>query len=332
MARFGRYAVTAIALALLASGPGGSAFAQSDEDVERARLEAVAAAEARDTAGADRKAAVEALVAEVLRYETLTAQLTDITFRLAAAAEETRAEERAVANRRAEARRLVRQSYVAAGETILQTPGAVWDAADLVFASEVRNRLSARRTEAITDLGLASSRLDSRRVDLEALRTEHAGVKDRVTAMLPGLQDALDASLLAEAFAADGEQAALARYQLAAEELEIALARVSPGALRWRELVERYFPDEVTWAALQVLDCESRGNPEAVHEGSQATGLFQFLEGTWLLASAGAGFEGADRRDPVANVASAAWLVARSVALAHPRGAWGHWQCQPLDP
>ena len=28
-------------------------------------------------------------------------------------------------------------------------------------------------------------------------------------------------------------------------------------------------------------------------------------------------------------LSAAAWLVARSETLDHPRGAWGHWVCRP---
>ncbi|MFQ5554911.1 MAG: transglycosylase SLT domain-containing protein [Acidimicrobiia bacterium] len=332
MGHLGRRALTAIVLMVLMTAAAGAALAQSEDEVEQARQEAFAAAEARNGAAADTRSAVVALATAVHRYESLTAELTDITFLLVAAEERIRSRERAVADRRAEARRLTRQAYIAGADTILQTPGAAVGLADVAFASEVRAMLAAVRAGAVDEFDGAATELEAHRVDLDTLRTLRARVRDDAAALLPQLEDMLDAARLAEAFAVDAERAARERYQLAAGELEAALARVSPAALRWRELVERYFPDTATWAALQVLDCESRGNPEAVHDGSQATGLFQFLEGTWLFASVGAGFEGAERTDPIANVAAAAWLVARSEALAHPRGAWGHWECQPLGP
>ncbi|MBT8240278.1 MAG: hypothetical protein KJN63_03535, partial [Acidimicrobiia bacterium] len=70
------------------------------------------------------------------------------------------------------------------------------------------------------------------------------------------------------------------------------------------------------------------GTPTALNPTSDAAGLFQFLPGTWLIASKGAGFEGADPYEPEANVASAAWLVQRSIDWEHPEGAWGHWACK----
>ncbi|NIA24382.1 MAG: transglycosylase SLT domain-containing protein [Gammaproteobacteria bacterium] len=75
--------------------------------------------------------------------------------------------------------------------------------------------------------------------------------------------------------------------------------------------------------------CESGGNPDAKNPYSTATGLFQFLRGTWAIASVRAGFGGYSRLDPEANIASAAWLVKYSIRTQHPGGAWGHWSCKP---
>ena len=97
----------------------------------------------------------------------------------------------------------------------------------------------------------------------------------------------------------------------------------------WKDVVERYFRPELVWEALQVMDCESRGNPDAMHPGSGASGLFQFLDGTWILASTLSGNAGASPFDPEANVAAAAWLVEHSERVDHWRGRWGHWVCQP---
>lgn len=101
------------------------------------------------------------------------------------------------------------------------------------------------------------------------------------------------------------------------------------GTEQWRPLVERYFPQERREEAMSVMWCESRGNPQAKHPTSGATGLFQFLETTWEWVSVEAGVGGVDRTNPEANVRAAAWLVAYSERTNHPRGAWGHWECQP---
>jgi len=126
------------------------------------------------------------------------------------------------------------------------------------------------------------------------------------------------------------ESDAVEAYEIAVDEWEALKNSVSPGALAWKDLVEQYFRDDLVWEALQVLDCESRGDPNAMHPASRASGLFQFLEGTWILASTLSGNAGASPFDPEANVASAAWLLGHSERVDHPRGRWGHWVCQPL--
>jgi len=103
-------------------------------------------------------------------------------------------------------------------------------------------------------------------------------------------------------------------------------ADVDPVA-RWRPLVEEYFPRELVDQALEIIECESNGDPVARNPRSSATGLFQFLSRTWENASGPAGFEGASPLDPEANVAAAAWLVDYSLDTGH--AAWQHWTCRP---
>ncbi|NNF65685.1 MAG: transglycosylase SLT domain-containing protein [Acidimicrobiia bacterium] len=77
------------------------------------------------------------------------------------------------------------------------------------------------------------------------------------------------------------------------------------------------------------MTCESRGNPDAVNQSSQATGLFQFLPSTWAYSSVAAGFGGYPATHPEANVASAAWLLEHSILIEHRLGPWGPWECNP---
>lgn len=100
------------------------------------------------------------------------------------------------------------------------------------------------------------------------------------------------------------------------------------GVEKWRGLVERWFPERLVEEAMKIMACESGGNPEAVNPTSDATGLFQFLATTWEWVSKEAGVEGADRKNPVANVKAAAWLVSYSERTNHPQGRWGHWECR----
>lgn len=96
------------------------------------------------------------------------------------------------------------------------------------------------------------------------------------------------------------------------------------GAEQWRPLIAAYFPPEHIDAALRVLYCESRGNPQATHPSSGAAGLFQAMP-QWFT---GRGFTTPspygpfDPYNPEANVAFAAWLSAGG-------SDWTPWVCRP---
>ena len=62
-------------------------------------------------------------------------------------------------------------------------------------------------------------------------------------------------------------------------------------------------PRAVRWA-INVAYCESRYHPNSVNTDSGATGLFQFMAGTW----SGTPWASKSRLDPVANAQAAAWL------------------------
>ena len=86
----------------------------------------------------------------------------------------------------------------------------------------------------------------------------------------------------------------------------------------WRPLVASYFEAAEVERALDVVRCESGGDPSAKNPYSTASGLFQHLGSYWGERSAKAGISGADIFDPVANVTVAAWLV-------YEGGGWSHW-------
>ena len=71
----------------------------------------------------------------------------------------------------------------------------------------------------------------------------------------------------------------------------------------------------VDWAE-QIAYCESKYDPQAVNQDSDAAGLFQFLPTTW----AGTPFASSSPFDPVANAHAAAWLL-------QTYGA-SQWECQ----
>ena len=74
-------------------------------------------------------------------------------------------------------------------------------------------------------------------------------------------------------------------------------------------------PAAVQWA-INVAYCESRYHPNSVNTDSGASGLFQFMPGTW----GGTPWANQSPFDPVANAQAAAWL--------YNRYGPGRWTCQ----
>jgi Transglycosylase SLT domain len=103
--------------------------------------------------------------------------------------------------------------------------------------------------------------------------------------------------------------------------------QLKPAVEQWRSLVAAYFDPIMVDQALSIIQCESLGDPGAYNPYSGASGLFQFLPGTWAVTSTRAGFGGADVFDPEANVAAAAWLA--SYYQASGRNPWTPWHCIP---
>lgn len=73
--------------------------------------------------------------------------------------------------------------------------------------------------------------------------------------------------------------------------------------------------EAVVWA-MRIAYCESRYHPNSVNTNSGATGLFQFMAGTW----SGTPWASKSRLDPVANAQAAAWLYSHYGP--------GRWSCQ----
>lgn len=93
---------------------------------------------------------------------------------------------------------------------------------------------------------------------------------------------------------------------------------------RWLGLVERYFPWDRVSEAMEIMECESRGDPGAKNPDSTAAGLFQFLDSTWdrIAVPLGYGPYGSgDEYDPEANVHAASALL-----LRYERSGWWPWQ------
>lgn len=99
-----------------------------------------------------------------------------------------------------------------------------------------------------------------------------------------------------------------------------------PAVERWRSLVSQHFPANRVDEALHIISCESNGDPDAYNPYSDASGLFQFIPETWATASPAAGYAGASPFDPVANIATAAWLANRYQEMG--QYYWTAWNCK----
>lgn len=91
---------------------------------------------------------------------------------------------------------------------------------------------------------------------------------------------------------------------------------------QWRKLVEKHFKyQHVTWG-LNIIKCESGGNPNAYNASSGASGLFQHLKQYWAARASAAGFPGASPFNGEANIAASAYLLYAN------GGGPQHWSCK----
>lgn len=96
--------------------------------------------------------------------------------------------------------------------------------------------------------------------------------------------------------------------------------------MAWRPLIDQHFAPDLVLDALVIIQCESLGDPEAVNPYSGAAGLFQFIPGTWAVASVRAGVDGRSVFDPEANVIAASWLA--EYYRARTGDPWRPWSCR----
>lgn len=101
-----------------------------------------------------------------------------------------------------------------------------------------------------------------------------------------------------------------------------------PGVEQWRGVVSQYFPAHRVDEALQIMQCESLGDPNAYNPYSGASGLYQFLPATWATTAPMAGFPDVSAFEPAANIATAAWLANRYEQLG--QNYWQPWSCRQV--
>ncbi len=222
-------------------------------------------------------------------------------------------------------------SYMALSSTdSLQPFVATSDALDALVHAELASVVAERGTRTIADFSAVSDHLGVQRTQLLTVQAELSELSDKLE-----LQQLQMETLFEEAAVNANESRAQvaatdAAYRRALTRVEEENRRLASlvGSGSWRALVAEFFPAAHVEEALAIMQCESSGNPNAVNPTSGASGLFQFLESSWLWASPLAGYGGASRFDPVANVASAAWLFQYTVKNGHRNGIWAHWECR----
>jgi len=119
---------------------------------------------------------------------------------------------------------------------------------------------------------------------------------------------------------ADYQARQLAEAEAQAEAERIAALNNHPPPPPWiGKIIEDAFNPlgqaAVVWA-MRVAWCESRYHPNSINTESGASGLFQFMPGTWQ----GTPWASQSPFDPVANAQAAAWL--------YNRYGPGRWTCQ----
>jgi hypothetical protein len=306
------------------------ALAQSDEEV-RQKAEELARARADMAAGRDSLAAADAvLFGAIDAYEATAAELRAAASSLADAEEAVRRNETAAFAARDDRNALAVTGYIDAVAGVPGTSPAIESINDILIAALLMERITAARAGETEDYESLHARLAESRAALEADRDRLVTLRLTADAQVETLVALANQAVGTLNDAVIDEADAVVAHQDAVDRLEAARRGITPGALQWEDLIERHFPDELKWEALQVLDCESRGDPFARNALSGSEGLFQFLTGTWAYSSIGAGYGGALRTDPEASVAAAAWLVRRSELFNGPHGRWAHWSCQPF--
>lgn len=101
---------------------------------------------------------------------------------------------------------------------------------------------------------------------------------------------------------------------------------INDRTMSWRPLLEAHFAPDLVLDALVIIQCESLGDPEAVNPYSGASGLFQFMPGTWAVASVRAGVGDESVFDAEANVIAASWLA--EYYRSRTGNPWGPWSCR----
>lgn len=246
---------------------------------------------------------------------------------------------------------------VSAYMSAVGAPGSLVFAAEsteaAMVAGPVLERAQQQTLERLDTLAVRRQELARLRARFEENRAQVAALRSRVEAEADHLQELFAQADAEVAAAYEAARAAEATYRQSLDELAAARAReeqrrreeaerrrreadannrrntgsLKRGVEAWRPIVVAHFPDRLVEEALQVMQCESGGDPEAVNPYSGASGLFQFLPSTWAVASVRAGVGDRSVFDGEANIIAAAWLVAYYEGRGYD--SWRAWSCKP---
>lgn len=204
------------------------------------------------------------------------------------------------------------------------------DALTSLMHAELITDLAETGIQQISHFTATKSYLEEQRVTLDAVQVQLGDLSNQLALQQQQMETLFDQAAVDLTASREAVAAADTAYRNSltrVEEEETRLAALV-GSGSWRPLVSEFFPAAHVEEALAIMQCESGGNPNAVNPTSGASGLFQFLESTWLWASPLAGYGGSSRFDPLANVATASWLFQYTVKNGHRNGIWAHWECR----
>jgi regulator of protease activity HflC (stomatin/prohibitin superfamily) len=172
-------------------------------------------------------------------------------------------------------------------------------------------------------------RLDAPAAVTHAVAVTQLSAFDRLSVVQQTRNERVKAAQMAQVNAWSQElKQGLADYQAQQDALAAAEAQAAriaalnnhppPPAYIAKIITDAFSPlgqDAVVWA-MRIAYCESRYHPNSVNSDSGASGLFQFMPGTW----AGTPWASQSPFDPVANAQAAAWLYSHFGP--------GRWSCK----
>ncbi len=331
-------------------GPARAQVSDAENKAEQAEAARDTAYSLVDSASAERDKVEAELAEAMLRYN-------DSAERLSAANTVLIEIEDALAAAELEAQgldgRLAEQTVAAYMNSVGQKTELLINAdlSSALLASHILEMARDDTDEVLADLTAQKQHLEALRMSAEqereqvaALTAELEAETERLNSLFAeanqGLSDAIRKARKADAdYRAALSAVEKARAQATAktkpptsDNSGSKVGKVTPKArvLAWRPLVEKYFAPDLVESALVIMQCESLGDPKIVNTSSGASGLFQFMPGTWATASVKAGVSDRSVFDGEANIIAASWLAEYYRARGY--NAWRPWSCRVYVP